>query len=122
MVRIKREALEFALHAARNTYPDEFIALLREDAEGVVTHVLLLPRSTYGRGFSSIDFNMVPMFSHSCGSFHSHPVPSNRPSRGDLLFFSRFGKVHLIAGYPYEGGSVRAYGNEGQEVPLEVVE
>ena len=120
MVKIKREALALALHASKNTYPDEFIALLRDDDEGTIIHILVLPRSTYGSGFSSIDFHMVPMFSGSCGSFHSHPVPDNRPSRGDRLFFSRLGKVHLIAGYPYREEDVKAYDKEGRPLLLEV--
>ena len=122
MAKIKREALELALHASKSTYPDEFIALLRDDDEGVITHVLVLPQSTYGKGFSIIDFNMVPMFSHSCGGFHSHPTPDNRPSRGDRLFFSRFGKIHIIAGYPYEEKDAKAYDRNGKELLLEVIE
>ncbi len=122
MVKIKREALELALHAAKNNYPDEFIALLRDDSKGTITLVLVLPRSTYGQGFSSIDFTMVPSLSHSCGSFHSHPSPANRPSRGDLRFFSRSGKVHIIAGYPYGISDAKAYDQDGKEIPLEVVE
>ena len=122
MVKIKREALELALGAAKNTYPDEFIALLRDDDEKTITHILVLPRSTYGKGFSSVDFNMLPMFSHSCGSFHSHPVPDARPSRGDRLFFARLGEVHLIAGYPFEERDVRAYDRDGKGIPLEILD
>lgn len=121
MVRIRREALEFALHAAKNTYPDEFIGLLRDNKEGEITHVLVLPRSVYGKGYSSIDFTMVPMFAHACGSIHSHPVGDARPSRGDRLFFSRTGKVHIIIGYPYGENDARAYDAEGKGLVLEVV-
>ncbi|MFH0818228.1 MAG: Mov34/MPN/PAD-1 family protein [Candidatus Micrarchaeota archaeon] len=122
MVKIKREALSLALHASKNTYPDEFIALLRDDDEGVITHILVLPRSTYGKGFSSVDLHMLPMFSHACGSFHSHPTPGNTPSRGDRLFFSRLGKVHIIAGYPYGEENARAYERDGKPIPLEVID
>ncbi|MFH1470298.1 MAG: Mov34/MPN/PAD-1 family protein [Candidatus Micrarchaeota archaeon] len=122
MVKIKREAIELALHASKNTYPDEFIALLRDDNEGTITHILVLPRSTYGKGFSSVDFHMLPMFSHSCGSFHSHPVPDARPSRGDRLFFGRLGKVHIIAGYPYREQDARAYDRDGKSIALEVAD
>lgn len=122
VIRIKREAIELALHAAKNTYPDEFIGLLRDDEQGTITHILILPRSTYGRGFSSIDFNMMPMFSHSCGSIHSHPVPDAHPSRGDKLFFARLGRVHIIMGYPYGEKDARAYDREGNEIALEVVD
>jgi proteasome lid subunit RPN8/RPN11 len=120
MVKIKREALELALHAAKSTYPDEFIALLRDDEQGTITHILLLPRSTYGQGFSSIDFNMVPMLSHSCGSIHSHPAPNNSPSRGDKMFYARMGRVHIILGYPYGENSARAFDKDGKELPLAI--
>ena len=122
VVRIKREALELALHAAKRTYPDEFIGMLRDDRNGNITNILLLPRSVYGRGYSSIDFTMVPMFSHSCGSIHSHPAPSAKPSRGDRLFFSRMGKVHIIIGYPYREEDARVYDGDGNEMRLEVID
>ena len=122
IVKIKREALELALHAAKSVYPDEFIALLRDDDSGTITHILLMPRSTYGKGFSSIDFNMVPMFLHSCGGIHSHPTPDNRPSRGDKMFFSRMGRVHIILGYPYGEENAQAYDREGRPLALVVVD
>jgi proteasome lid subunit RPN8/RPN11 len=122
VIRIKREALETILHASKNVYPNEFIALLRDDDNGVIMQILLLPRSTYGNGFSSIDFNMVPMFLHSCGSVHSHPVPENYPSRGDKLFFSRLGRVHIIVGYPYGEQDAKAYDRKGRPVALEIID
>ncbi|MFH1448187.1 MAG: Mov34/MPN/PAD-1 family protein [Candidatus Micrarchaeota archaeon] len=122
MVRIKREALEFALHAAQNTYPDEFIGLLRDNEQGEITHVLVLPRSVYGKGYSSIDFTMIPMFSHACGSVHSHPAPSNRPSRGDRMFFSKLGRVHIILAYPYREQDAMAYDQNGEALGLEIVD
>jgi proteasome lid subunit RPN8/RPN11 len=122
VVRIMRDAIGLALHAAKSTYPDEFIALLRDDDQKTITHILVLPRSVYGQGFSSIDFYMLPMFSHSCGSIHSHPAPDARPSRGDKMFFARLGRVHIIMGYPYEEKDARAYDREGKEIELVVIE
>ncbi len=122
MVRIKREAIEFAMHAAINTHPDEFIGLLRDDTEGNITHILVLPRSIYGRGYSSIDLTMIPMFSHSCGSLHSHPTHNNNPSRGDRLAFSRLGNIHIIIAYPYRETDAKAYNQNGNEMMLEVVD
>ncbi|MCX6777986.1 MAG: metalloprotease [Candidatus Micrarchaeota archaeon] len=121
-IRIKREALEFALHAARNTYPEEFIGLLRKNTQGEISEILVIPRSTYGRGFSSIDLTMIPYTSNHCGSVHSHPSRAGRPSRGDLLSFSHFGSINLIVFYPFTQNDVAAYDSEGKKLEFEVVE
>ena len=120
-VIIRRVALLSALEGAKNLYPNEFIALLREEG-GVITEILLAPFSEYGPTFSSFqDFHLPPDPS-IVGTFHSHPSPSNRPSRGDLQFFSRKGKIHLIAGIPFGIGDVKAYDNKGAETGIEVID
>jgi proteasome lid subunit RPN8/RPN11 len=122
MVRIKRAALEFMLNLARNMYPREFIGLLRENERKEISEVLLLPRSTYGRGFSSLDHYMVPYTIKYAGSVHSHPTPNARPSAGDILSFSKTGGVHIIVAYPFTENSVGVYNNKGDKLEYEVVE
>jgi proteasome lid subunit RPN8/RPN11 len=121
-IKIKREALEFALHAARNTYPEEFIGLLRKNTQGEISEILVIPRSTYGKGFSNVDMTMVPYTSNHCGSVHSHPSRVARPSSGDLLSFSRFGEVNIILAYPFTERDAAAYDSRGKPLTLEVVE
>ena len=121
MLRIKRAALEFMLNLARNMYPKEFIGLLRENEKKEISEVLLLPKSTYGRGFSSLDHYMVPYTVKYVGSVHSHPTQNARPSAGDLLSFSKTGGVHIIVAYPFTENNIGVYSNRGERLEYEVV-
>jgi len=121
VIRITRDAFDFIEHASRNTDPDEFVGLLRKNKEGVIDTILIIPLSEFGHGFSSIDLTMVPAFSDTCGSVHSHPGGPPRPSRADLRFFSRSGSVHLIIASPYDERSIRGYDNKGKMLKVEIV-
>jgi proteasome lid subunit RPN8/RPN11 len=122
VIKIKRAAMEFMLNLARNMYPREFIGLLRENRKKEISEVLLLPRSVYGKSFSSFDQYMVPYTVKYAGSVHSHPTPNARPSAGDLITFSRTGGVHIIIAYPFTEASMGVYTNKGERVEFEVVE
>jgi len=122
MIKIKRTALEFMLNLARNMYPREFIGLLRENDKNEIYEVLLLPKSTYGRSFSSLNHYMVPYTLKYAGSVHSHPSPNPRPSAGDLLSFSSTGGVHIIVAYPFTERSFAVYNKKGEPLEFEVVE
>ena len=123
MATIKRGTLEAVVLAAKNTFPNEFLALLSSKRKGskVVDEFVLLP-STYGRTYSSIRLDLLPYDSKVLGSVHSHPGPSASPSRGDLRAFKMLGEIHLIIAKPFNFGSVRAFDSAGKEVELEVVE
>jgi len=122
MIKIKRTALDFMFELSRNMYPREFIGLLRENKKKEIYEVLLLPRSIYGKGFSSLDHYMVPYTIKYAGSVHSHPSPNARPSAGDLLSFSRTGGVHIIVAYPFNEGSTGVYNDKGEALEFEVIE
>lgn len=121
-LRIRRKAVEFILHAAKNTFPKEFVGLLRMNEGGVIDEVLIIPRSIFGDNFSSIDFLQVPYTSKHCGSVHSHPTSDNHPSSGDLLFFPMAGEVHIIVSYPFREDDMAAYDSEGKRLRIEVVD
>jgi len=120
-LKITRDALDMVLHASRNTYPAEFIALLRKEKGDVIDIVLVIPQSTYGHGFSSVPLHNVPMYSNRCGSVHSHPNGNARPSRQDVEFFGQLGGVHLIVGWPYASENARGYDENGKEIGIEIV-
>lgn len=120
MVIFSRDLIDGIKEGAKNVFPNEFIALLRKSEDGIISELLIFPRTTYGRNFSSIDFNMVPLLSNQCGSIHSHPSPSNRPSRGDLLFFQRLGGVHLIISYPFRDEDIAVYDAQGKKLSFEI--
>ncbi|MFH1403352.1 MAG: Mov34/MPN/PAD-1 family protein [Candidatus Altiarchaeota archaeon] len=99
MPGIREAALELVLGASRELYPREFIALLRGEGD-LITEVLVIPASLYGEGFSQVRWSMVPLDKSIIGSVHSHPGANNNPSRADLRYFSKTGRIHLIVRQP----------------------
>jgi len=121
MLTITDAAFDFIAQACRNTYPEEFIGLLRKNEKGIVDIVLVIPLSEFGHGFSSINFNMLPLNADYCGSVHSHPNGYAVPSKQDKLFFSKIGGVHLIMGAPYDVRSAKAYDDGGKQTELRII-
>lgn len=117
--RIRRELLDYLLEMARSFYPNEFAGLLREK-DGIFEEVLLFPKGYYGRESVFFDTHLLPHDEDVKGTVHSHPGPP-RPSKADLDFFSKFGGVHLIIGFPFEYWSVKAYTSDGKEIGVEIV-
>ena len=123
MTSIKRATLEALLLAARNTFPNEFLALLSSTSKNgrVVDEFVVLP-AIYGRTYSSVRLDLLPHDSSILGSVHSHPGPRASPSNGDLRAFKALGETHLIIASPFTLETVRAFNAKGNEVRLEVVE
>ena len=120
-MKIKKSTLESICEAARNTFPDEFIALIGSKQFGVIDDLVVLP-ATYGKNFSSIRIDLVPFDETIVGSVHSHPGRSALPSKADLHVFRKTGKRHLIIAHPFTFENVRAMDANGKELELEVVE
>ncbi|MCX6799066.1 MAG: Mov34/MPN/PAD-1 family protein [Candidatus Diapherotrites archaeon] len=120
MVKIKRGTLEDIAEAARNVYPDEFIALLGSK-KGVINHLVVLP-ATFGSDSSSLRLDLLPFDMSVAGSVHSHPSRNARPSRGDLGAFTQTGEIHLIIAFPFSLSSIRAFNAKGKELEIEAIE
>jgi len=120
LIRIDNELLDFITHAAKNTYPNEFAAFLRED-EGVLSEVVFSPFSIFGKNSSTISHFSLPLDTTIIGTVHSHPSINGSPSEGDLNFFSHYGKAHIIVRYPYERGDYFFYSRNGDSLEYEVV-
>ncbi|MFQ5838817.1 MAG: Mov34/MPN/PAD-1 family protein [Thermoplasmata archaeon] len=118
---IRRETLEMILEASRGSYPNEFGAMLRAEGEAV-SEILLLPGTIAGQSHAIFQLHMMPIDFSVVGTVHSHPGPDARPSPEDLEFFQRIGYIHIIAAYPFDEGSWRAWGRDGNPYPLEVVD
>jgi proteasome lid subunit RPN8/RPN11 len=115
---IARDTLLFILEASRSTLPVEFAGLLRAD-EDIITEVLLLPGTEASSRSALVKLYMLPNM-RVVGSVHSHPSSDLRPSREDLIFFSRVGDYHIIAGPPFDLDSWRCYdaGGSARKLPV----
>ena len=61
-----------------------------------------------------IDFSIV-------GTVHSHPSPSARPSKADLVLFNKYGKIHIITANPFNEYSWKIYDHSGKEIKVTIV-
>ena len=117
-VQIDREIIEEIMNIAKESYPNEFMALLEGKIEGPIvriTGLIFLPVETSNEG-AVMQVFMQPLTVNSVGSVHSHPGYSASPSDADLQFFSRKGLFHMIIAEPYTRDSIRAYDSWGNLV------
>lgn len=118
-VHISRDALEAFLEMCREMYPNENIMLIRGKIKGdkaEVTEFLIPPFSTYGKGFSGFSTHMIPFDLSIIGIAHSHPSGNASPSTEDLNYF--YGRLMIIAGWPYTERDIRAYNSKGEMLDI----
>jgi len=127
---IAAETLEFALDAAADTHPDEYMGLLRGepardiglDRDGtVITDILVIPGTQSSPRAATFKSSLVPNDLGSLGSVHSHPNGVLTPSETDIASFGR-GKVHLLLGAPYDQEDWRAFDRDGEPIELGVID
>ncbi|MDM7912401.1 MAG: Mov34/MPN/PAD-1 family protein, partial [Methanotrichaceae archaeon] len=97
---IARDTLMFIMEVSRSSMPVEFAGLLQAE-DGVITEVLILPGTESSRMSALIRLYMLPNMK-VVGSVHSHPSSNIRPSKQDILLFSRTGDYHIIVGPPFD--------------------
>jgi len=119
-MKITRSLLEMILAAARDSYPHEFVALL-SGKKGVISELIFLPFESGEMG-AIIHTDLLPLGMKIYGTVHSHPSKNLSPSGEDLRMFSRFGKIHIIVGYPFNEKSWRCYDNRGNIINIEVID
>lgn len=105
----------------KNWHPNEFIALLREEA-GIINEIDLLPGTISRMESANLHIEMMPLDTHVAGSVHSHPNGIIQPSLADIHFFSRAGRYHIIIGYPYLANNWCCYSTDGKPLNIEVIE
>ncbi|MFQ5910659.1 MAG: Mov34/MPN/PAD-1 family protein [Thermoplasmata archaeon] len=118
---IKRETLQMILEASRETYPNEFGAILRAE-EGVITELMLLPGTLSGSKSAIFQLHMLPIDLSVVGTAHSHPSGGIAPSGTDIVFFQKFGYIHIITGIPFDEDSWRAFDMYGEPIDLAVID
>lgn len=121
-VSVKGEVLETFLEMCREVFPRENIMLIRGKIRGEraeIKEFLIPPFSTYGEGFSSFSTYMIPFDLSIIGVAHSHPSGNANPSNEDLNNF--YGRLMLIAAYPYDSRTVAAYNSKGIKIEFSVV-
>lgn len=103
MVLIRRAVIDSILSYARMCHPREGILLLRGKVKKdsiMVEDIVIPPLSVRGEGFSAFPAHMLPLDLSIVGTAHSHPSDQLSPSVEDLNNF--YGKIMVIAAYPYK--------------------
>lgn len=122
-IHIDREVIDEIMNIAKESYPNEFMALLEgkiKDNVLKITGLIFLPVDTSNEG-AVMQVFMQPLSTNSVGSVHSHPGPNASPSDADLHFFSKKGLFHIIIAEPYTMESIRSYDSFGNLVDFKII-
>jgi proteasome lid subunit RPN8/RPN11 len=122
-IYIKREIVNAILIDAKNAYPRECILLLKGKVrkESILINDSIIPfLPTRGRNFSTFPLYMLPLDLTVVGTAHSHPSGNPNPSPDDLNHF--YGRIMVIAAYPYSSDRDMAVYDGNGRVGFEIVE
>ena len=121
--KIKRKTLDFILESAKSAFPNEFGGLLRVDLDerNTINEIVILPGTISGDSHAIFRLHMLPIDFSIVGTVHSHPSISFHPSDADKLFFRKYGKIHIVAAYPFTSNSWKSYDYDGNEVDMIVI-
>ncbi len=107
------------MESAKDSHPNEFAAGMRE-IDGIISELILVPGTISGSQSAILQLHNLPIDYSIVGVVHSHPTPNFSPSEEDIEMFGRYGRIHVIAAYPYDLDSWQAYDQTGNVVELEV--
>ena len=123
-VSITKEVLDSIFISAKELYPKETVLLLRGKKKKdtiYITDLLVPPLATYGYGFANLPFHMLPMDFSIMGLVHSHPSGNKSASDVDVNHF--YGRLMMIAGFPYETlQDIIAYNCYGEKIPITITD
>jgi len=123
-VSISKEVLDSIFISAKHLYPKETILVLRGKKKKdtiYITDLLVPPLATYGYGFANLPFHMLPMDFSIMGLVHSHPSGNKTASHVDTNNF--YGRIMMIAGYPYETEQdIVAYNCDGEKIQVQITD
>jgi proteasome lid subunit RPN8/RPN11 len=120
---IKQDCLDIILESAKSIYPKEFGGLLRVDSKlkHTIIEVILLPGTISGGSQAIFQLHMLPIDFSIIGTVHSHPSGVPKPSKADLTFFDKYGRIHIIVASPFNEYSWKSYDYLGKEIDIEIV-
>jgi proteasome lid subunit RPN8/RPN11 len=123
-VSMSRELLDSIFEGAKRLYPKETILMLRgkKSKDTIrITDLVIPPLATYGHGFASYPSHLLPMDFSLVGTVHSHP--SGNKSASDVDFNHFFGRILMIAGYPYmTEQDIVAYNSKCEKIPIQITD
>jgi proteasome lid subunit RPN8/RPN11 len=122
-VHVDHEVIEAITYYAKNSDPNEFIAIFDGEIKNKILHIfglVFLPSESSGEG-AIINMGMLPPMTNNWGSVHSHPGPSALPSGTDLVTFSKTGLFHMIISRPYEEENILSYNRFGEFAKFKIV-
>lgn len=121
-MEFKRSVIDSILSYAKMAYPNEGILLLRGRTSKdkiAIEEVVIPPLATHGQGFASFPLFSLPIDFSIVGVAHSHPTRALGPSIPDLNQF--YGRVMVIAAYPYESESdIAVFDGEGRPIRYKI--
>lgn len=117
---ITKRTLNMIFECAKDAHPREFAAGMRH-IDGVISELILVPGTISGNRSALLRLSNLPIDYSLVGIVHSHPSPNVSPSPQDINMFGRYGRVHIIVGWPYHEKSWKAYDWNGEEIELEVL-
>ncbi len=122
IVTLTAELLDAIFESARRLYPNETILMLRgkKSKDTIrVEELVVPPLANYGHSFASYPLHMLPMDFSIMGTVHSHPSGNITPSDVDFNHF--FGRILMIAGFPFaDERNVAAYNSHGEKLQLRI--
>ncbi len=120
-VCLKKELLEELLEGCRNTHPNEFFAMLSSKSKTQIDEYVVVPLVYQTSNSVGYRTDLLPFDASVCGTFHSHPFGSSKPSNADKESFGKKGGVHLIASSPFTFETVCAYDKDGKLLEIKLV-
>ncbi len=117
---ITKRTLGMIMECAKDAHPREFAAGMRE-IDGLISELILIPGTISGNRSALLRLHNLPIDYSMVGVVHSHPSHNISPSSQDLNMFGKYGRIHIIVGWPYDENSWKAYDWGGKEISLEVV-
>ncbi|MCL2135068.1 MAG: peptidase [Candidatus Bathyarchaeota archaeon] len=123
-VLMDRDVLNSIFISAKKLYPRETVLLLRGKKKKDTIHItdlLIPPFATYGYGFANLPFHMLPVDFSIMGMVHSHP--SGDKSASDVDANNFYGRIMMIAGFPYETErDIVAYNCYGEKILITIID